>query len=409
MILISFIIWFCRDYLPQIKSIIKNRTKRLNYPFAKEIVLLLLVSLLGAGVANFNLSALGIWKAYFLEPILLYLLIFNVFKTKQDLLKILGAFSLSAIGIAGFAVFQKITGSYIDNPFWAAEASRRVVSVFGYPNALGLYLAPLIMLLGGWLLSWQASDKLVIFKRLAIGSVMAISLLAIYFAHSEGALLAIVGSLLIFGLLSGRRERWIITAALIITIGGVFWFAPTNNFVVQKLALQDLSGQIRQQQWKETVKMLGQGHYFFGTGLNQYPIAVAPYHQAGIFFNRDHLANFGTLTYASSTLRAKYWQPVEIYQYPHNIILNFWTELGLLGLLLFIWLIVKYLIINYRLYRYLKNQPDRYLILGLIGAMTAIIIQGLVDVPYFKNDLSAMFWLFFALSGAVNIYYRSKS
>ncbi len=29
--------------------------------------------------------------------------------------------------------------------------------------------------------------------------------------------------------------------------------------------------------------------------------------------------------------------------------------------------------------------------------MTALLIHGLVDVPYFKNDLAMLFWIIYAL------------
>ncbi len=410
MILISFATWFFKYYLPNLKLILNNREKRLNYPLAPEIILCLVISFIAAGIAGFSPSALGIWKAYFFEPLLLYILILNIFRTKKDLLKILGALAVSATAVALFAIFQKITGLYIDNPFWAEATGRRVVSFFGYPNAIGLYLAPLIMLLTGGLFYLLEKNKIkTASQKILLSGIIIISLLAVYFARSEGALAAIVASLVIFSFLSGSRERLTAIIISIVTILGIFYFAPNNNPIIRKLTLSDLSGEIRQQQWKETIKMLSQGAYISGTGLNQYPSAIKQYHQAGIFFNRDNLPNFGAQTYASSTLRAKYWQPVEIYQYPHNIFLNFWTELGLFGLLLFIWLIVKYFIMNFRLYLKLKESPDRYLAIGLISAMAAIVIHGLVDVPYFKNDLAALFWILFAITGALNIYYQTKS
>ena len=39
--------------------------------------------------------------------------------------------------------------------------------------------------------------------------------------------------------------------------------------------------------------------------------------------------------------------------------------------------------------------------LGIVLAMVAIIVHGLVDVPYFKNDLALEFWTFLGLAWAV--------
>ena len=71
------------------------------------------------------------------------------------------------------------------------------------------------------------------------------------------------------------------------------------------------------------------------------------------------------------------------------------------------WLIARY---QYEAIRLLKHldKPQRALVLGLIGAMSAIFIHGLVDVPYFKNDLAVLFWLGLALTGWLNWQLRGK-
>jgi O-antigen ligase len=411
MILISFMVWLIKDFIPRYKTFFSNPKGRIPYPFSWEIILVLIISWSAVWVAGFNASALGIWKAYFFEPILLFILIFNVFKSWTEARKILWSLLLSAAAVSIFAIFQKLTGLFISNPFWAAEGTRRAVSFFGYPNAVGLYLAPLTMLFSGWLLSydWQNARSRYLEKSLIVLTILS-SLLAIYSARSEGALIGIIAALFAFGLLAGRKQRLAVIIFGVVIIAGTFLSAPTKDFIFTKLSLRDLSGQIRLQQWRETWQMLGDGKLVSGTGLSQYQSAIKPFHQEGIFFNRDNLPNFGTITYASSTLRAKYWQPVEIYMYPHNIFLNFWTELGIFGALLFIWLIARYLLTALRLTNELraKDSRNRYLTLGLLSAMIAIVVHGLVDVPYFKNDLSAMFWILFALLGILNISRHRK-
>ncbi len=404
-IIITFGVWFFKYFILKIKKIIQNRAERIPYPFAIELILLVILSFIAAGVAGFNLGALGIWKAYFFEPVLVFILVLNIYRDKKDWQKILWALLLSAISISVFAIYQKITGQYIANPFWANEATRRVVSFFGYPNAVGLFLAPLVLIFLGWFFSLPRRATISkTLKKILIILVIISSILSIYFASSEGALIGIIGGLFIFGLFAGRRQRiaTIILAALVIS--GVFFFTPAKNLVLTKLTLNDLSGQIRQRQWKETFMSLKGINFFIGSGLNNYQAAVAPYHQEGIFFNSDNLPNFDAELRASSSLRTKYWQPVEIYMYPHNIFLNFWSEIGLLGALVFMWLLFKAIFISLKLtviYRR-ENQPEKYLALGLMSALVTILIHGLVDVPYFKNDLAVMFWILLALIGLLN-------
>ncbi|MHB8904163.1 MAG: O-antigen ligase family protein [Patescibacteria group bacterium] len=411
MILISFGVWFIKSFLPHLKTIIKNHRARMPYTFSIEIILLLIIAFVSAGVSGFNNGALGIFKAYFFEPVLLFILILNVFKTRRDCLKILGALLISAALISLFAIYQKITGQFIANSFWADEATRRVVSFFGYPNAVGLYLAPLIMIFIGWLFYLPKRTLLSsAFKKIIIILTVIISFLAIYFAHSRGALIGLAVALLVFTLLAERKRR----KGILIVLGIVvvlFLAVPTSrNYLNDKLQFKDLSSEIRRQQWKETLAMLNDGRIISGAGLDNYQTAVKPYHQEGLFFNSDNLPNFSEQLRASSTLRAKYWQPVEIYMYPHNIFLNFWSELGLFGLLLFIWIIIKFLFVALKLIIIYsrENKKERYLIIGLLSAMIVILIHGLVDVPYFKNDLAAMFFILLALLGSFNLQEKYK-
>ncbi len=84
-------------------------------------------------------------------------------------------------------------------------------------------------------------------------------------------------------------------------------------------------------------------------------------------------------------------------EYPHNWVLNFWTEtgfLGLLGFLVVLWVYFKKLTVH------LLNPKTRWLALGFSAAMIYWLIHGLVDVPYFKNDLSLEFWVILGLAEA---------
>lgn len=144
--------------------------------------------------------------------------------------------------------------------------------------------------------------------------------------------------------------------------------------------------------------MLQDDHWFLGSGLNNYQAAIAPYHKEGIDIKN----------YTNGTT---FWQPVEIYLYPHNFFLNFWVELGIAGLLVFSWVAVKYLFLAFRSFKYqTKNKKrNRAVVLGLAMAMVAILVQGMVDVPYFKNDLAVMFWILVSLVSLFSLYRQQKT
>ncbi len=443
MIWVVFLVWFFANF-SELKANVIESFKRLSgrsadgrikidYPFGTELILLVVIGFVAAGVAGFSNAGLGIWKAYFFEPALLYIVVINVFTSpvilsgtqrseesiidgqtyhrsfagaQDDKIKyILWPLCFSALAVSLVAVYQKLTGDLIDNPYWAAAATRRAVSFFGYPNAVGLYLGPLILLFIGWLgyarLVCRAPKKF----QVVIASSIALSFIAIVFAKSSGALLGVSAGLAVFCLLANRRARLAIISIAALAAIGCAAIPLARHSVADKILLRDFSGTVRRIGWNDTWQMLSDGRLVFGAGLANFQAAVRPYHQRG-FYISDGTPDFWQRLPADAALRARAWQPLEIYLYPHNIFLNFWSELGFAGLLLFIWIIGKYLFVSVQnLKSKIKNQDGQqyYLTLGLMAAMVVVVIHGLVDVPYFKNDLAVMFWLLIAMLAFIDL------
>ncbi len=408
MILISFAVWFLTktefhrflkgDYT--VKDYWQNSKKRRRYPFDVEIIALLLISFAALGIVGFNLEALGIWRAYFFEPLLVFILILNIFPYKKDLRRLIGAFCLSVLAVSLFAIVQKFTGWGVPMEYWGPGRTDRVTFFYGYPNALGLYIAPLLLAILGWTVYGARLKNKIIF---ALGVTAFISgTLAIFFAGSEGALAGVGAGVAAFAFFYHQKTRWLALGILLIVLAGLHFHAPARDYMVEKATLSDLSGEIRKIQWRETREMLKQdGKWLSGSGLAGYKEDIKPYHQPGFFYNKNNDPDFRRkIMLFNEEYKAQFWQPLEIYLYPHNIFLNFWTELGFLGLLLFLWIFVKYF---YYGYKSLAGE-QRELALGLITALIAIIIHGLVDVPYFKNDLAVQFWILVALMSLVHRY-----
>ena len=112
-----------------------------------EIILLLIVALVSAGVAGFTNASLGILKAYFIEPVMFFIVFVNVFKIKENRNKIFWALAISAFVVSLVAIYQWLNGNLLPA---AWQGSGRVTGVFPYPNALGLYLGPMVILLFGF-------------------------------------------------------------------------------------------------------------------------------------------------------------------------------------------------------------------------------------------------------------------
>jgi O-antigen ligase len=330
------------------------------------ITIILLAATISIFIGSDLWASLGIWKAYFLEPIMLFLIVMHTVRLPQQIYDLLDSLGLLVLLLFPLALYQQLTGHSIPEPFWAAAATRRITTVFGYPNANGLLLAPIIALYAGYLLKRESLVK-TIYKL----AVIITGCLIIFWSHTDGAMVALILTAIY---LVGKilpRKKWYWLGLILVALGTIYFFLSSQQWQTQwhristnTLALTSSSLEIRINQWRETLVLL-KTQPILGSGLVGYQTALEPFH-ANPF--------------------------LEIFLYPHNILLNFWVELGLLGLLGFLWL-------GWLLVQSLRTKKaDPWLSTLLTAAWLTLIIHGLVDVPYFKNDLSVLFWLLVAFT-----------
>jgi len=354
-----------------------------------------------------KIGALGIWRAYFLEPLIFGYIFFETFQKVEIWPKIEKIFEFSSLFVSVPAIIQKFTGWGINNPFWRAEETRRAVSWFGFPNAVGLFLAPLTVICFAkfWRLIFAKEKKTrgIIFCLF----VFLTNVLAMFFAKSEGALIGSAGGCLFYLFYffiwqnNDKTREFIFWRRVFFSMFfGVlfltFCFPISRNYFVEKITLSDHSGQIRRQMWSETWQMLKDGRLITGAGLNNYQTAIKKYHAEGFWLDKNQ-PNFKENVESDESFRIEHWQPLEIYQYPHNIFLNFWSEIGLFGLLAFLFVSAG------GFYQFAKSDSEeRKIKIVFLSALSAILIHGLVDVIYLKNDLAIIFLLLICLLNKKN-------
>ncbi len=299
-------------------------------------------------------AAAGVWKAYFIEPILFFLIANDLLRTQADREAAVHSLAWSAIAISIPAILQHWTNWGVPPP-WNLPGQERSTSIYGYPNATGLFLAPIVPLF---------------FKKKPLHLIaLACSLAAIVLVQSEGAIVGLIAATGVFLLcFKETRKRALAVGAILAVV--IFAVPATRAVAIEKLTLNDWSGRVRKEMWGETMNML-KDHAVFGAGLSGYPIVFNPYHKA---------------------------RHIEIFQYPHDILLNFWVETGLAGVLVFFLLVGQDL---QTIRSLMKRDPRlRAWCAMLFASMTALLVHGLVDVPYFKNDLSMLFWLLLAFAAS---------
>jgi hypothetical protein len=159
-----FLVW-CFKYLKNDRTFIKEvfQQHKLFFIF---VLIFFLASILGVLVSDMVLLSLGQWRAYFLEPLLLFFILLG--RRKEIVFEdVVWFLVLSTLSISVYSIFQKITGWGIATAEWTNPETRRVTAFFSSPNAVGLYLGPIVMLLFTLMIN-SLSVKNNFFKRLII-------------------------------------------------------------------------------------------------------------------------------------------------------------------------------------------------------------------------------------------------
>lgn len=389
MFLIIFIIWIIKyrqSIINNLILIIKN-----NKILFTAIFFFLLVTIISIFTSINIQSALGEGKAFYLEPVIMFVILITTIKEKKQINNILLALIISGLVTAILAIYQHFTGWLVPEAFWSNRQTYRVTAWYGFPNGVGLFLAPLIpfaiyLMKETWPVikkyKTQKINKLSItnsqsqttkFKNwlLFLSSIFYLILapLAIIFSKGTGPLLGIIGGISLLFLIN-KKTRWLIILVGLISLISLL-FLPQLSNIKQEITFQDRSGQIRLAIYKETWNFL-KDNPLVGAGLASYSKKIAPYHTT---VNNEN---------------------IEIFHHPHNTFLTMWVNLGILGLLSFI--IIKFYslcFIPYSVYKQKKQLLS--LTLFTISSLFIILIMGLVDSPYIKNDLAMFFWLLIAL------------
>ena len=298
------------------------------------------------------IKALGLLKAFIIEPVLLFYAILLTIKTPKQTAIVLQGLFWGAVAVSLFGIFQHYSFIHLPLRFWGTGSEvERITSVFDYPNALSLYLGPLIGLFSALWLNNYSFTRHRILSLVGIG-VMTIALLMTF---SRGSWIAVAITLL---WLAARRFGVKKTVWPAIAICLVILLLPN---VRQRLTL-------------------GLSDPSSSAHLNLLKIGANKIIQSPILGN-------GLYGFRTTLTQAGYQNP-DLINYPHNIFLNFWLETGLLGLISFLWII----------YLAYQQHTKKSSVLTLAGSafILVVLIHGLVDAPYFKNDLAILFW--FAIS-----------
>ena len=300
-------------------------------------------------------AAVGLYRAYFVEPVLFGLVLVHVVRSWRAALIVVGGLwaGAAALALANLGVEIQLARHHALNATWMPP-----VAIYTSQNQVSLYLDPLVAVAAA--VAVHQRDRL---ARAAAVAFLLVALPAEVLGLSRAGWIAVLA--VAAGLALTVRARWVLVgagaaAALALVVSGrvVQLFDSVKG--------NTIAGRV--EMWQAALQLLRR-RPVFGAGLTGYPDLIRPFW--------------------------RHYDPLWAL-HPHDIVLNFWAETGILGLLAFAAIMAVAASLAWRGWRY-ADAGWRPLHLGVLLALLAIVVHGLVDVPYFKNDLSLEFWTLLAL------------
>jgi putative inorganic carbon (hco3(-)) transporter len=262
----------------------------------------------------------------------------------------------------------------------------RVYSYLGNPNLLAGYLLPAAILSFVAIFAWQSWFK----KALAV-TMFIVNGSCLILTFSRGGWIGLIAAVMVLlGLLYywwsvhmppfwRTWSLWILLGTLLGSLLlAVIFVEPVRERVFSIFAdRKDSSNNFRKNVWAAAFKM-----------VQDYPLTgIGPGHNA---FNKIY----------------------PLYQLPrysalsaYSVFLEHAVELGFIGLICFLWLLVVIFntaVLQLRRLRELQSV-DAFWLIGAIAAIAGMLAHGLVDTVWYRPEINTVWWLMVAL---VASYYR---
>lgn len=334
------------------------------------ILAFVLVATISTLLAQHRHEALRELRLVIIEPALFYLVAVTLPMKAKDRWRILDFYVASAVTVAVIGLAQY----FLLGDFITAEGGiRRLRSIYGSPNNVGLYLGrtwPLLLAVGLSGIKRRSKDRLRMQwsgRPLVYGFALAPVGLALMLSLSRGAiLLGIPAGLATLGLLAGRRWRYATLIALVLFGLALIPLFQTPRFSGLLDTAQGTTA-LRLALWRSTWQMF-LDHPIWGVGPDNFLYA-----------------------YRTQYILPSAWEEFNL-AHPHNLILDFASRLGIFALAVFIWMLIRFWRHTFTSIR-TSSGRERALALGLAGSMAAGLAHGMVDASYFYIDLAYVLFL----------------
>lgn len=292
------------------------------------------------------------WKNYMLL-LWLWVLTFKNIKSRKTFLILLG---LLIIGILGAGYYFNNNLKWLHIWHFSDKSRDTMTGLFVYlgPNHYGAFFAHYIFILIGIFLL----DKSKIRKVVFIGIIL-LSIRCLIYTYSRGAYLGLLTGILFIGIVKDKRLIILLVAFMI------FWRFLVPISVVERVdMLYNQNGQLEESAesrlilWEEAWRM----------------------------FTESPLLGQGFNTFRSGE-----------YRDTHNYYMKMLAELGILGLLVFLWLLYISFIMGLKLYQESNDWLLKGLGLGFAACVVSVAVTNVFGDRWSYLPLGAYYWIFLGL------------
>jgi putative inorganic carbon (hco3(-)) transporter len=368
---------------------LKNRQFKIK---STPLDILILIFVIWHFVSMFMSVENPIWALKYIFKlmggIILFYLIVDTIKTKEQIKNIIFAMLFSGIIVSVIGIFERIAPHvmkkvlfvFCPEQFLLPEGlTLRIKSTFGYPNILAQYLEMVILVFSGIYIATRKKILLVILFILTEALILT---------YSRGGLIGLFSGLIFILIICYFNTNMRRYFKSVLTIVGVVITLFIGTTVFDKIFTTHLfntfdskyvSNVERIYLWQSAVKMI-KDHPVFGVGPDNYRwVYAAKYNEHSPFSTMRRTG--GGMPNAHS----------------NNFYLETASNLGIVGLGVLLWLIFR---IKRSVSLVFKNYDDEYILpifLGITGAIVAFFAHGLVDDFWQFQSMILMFWMILGL------------
>ena len=350
-----------------------SRFGKSNFILLIGIALLFLGLILSTLHSSDPETSLGIYKGWFFDPLLFFIVFISVIKKTEHIKLSLTSWVFSGVAVSLISIFYLLNNEL--------TFDGRLKAFYISPNYLAMYLAPVFLIVLFFLnnnLSFlrrqestaTTNDNLRMIKKISnIQYPIFIIIISIplFFTYSYGAFLGIfAGVIWLFH--KTRTCHFSKIPILIIFIAFISITAVKFNQIINSEGRSSFHSRLMI--WNVSSEII-KDNPIFGIGPGTFQEVYLSYSER---FNEPYLE----------------WAVTQ----PHNTFLAFYLQTGLIGFIGFILILFWFFHLGLKC----KNNNIQYPISNIpIILMIYILVHGFVDTMYWKNDLSLMFWLVLGL------------